>query len=62
MNLLYYFLKGGILMQDMMWPREDANIRACDKNSKYRMDLKSSGNVSDNFSEYGDNFLNQLML
>lgn len=43
-------------MQDMMWPRENANIRECDKNSKYKLDLKCSGNVSDNFSDFGDCF------
>lgn len=45
-------------MQDMMWPRQDANIRDCDKNSKYRIDLKCSGDVSDNFSNFGDCFFN----
>lgn len=49
-------LRGGIVMQDMMWPREDANIRMCDKDSKYRVNLKCSGNISNNFSEYGDDF------
>ena len=40
-------------MQDMMWPRSNADIRACDKNSKYRIDLRCTGDVSTNFAEYG---------
>lgn len=43
-------------MQDMMWPRENANIMYYDKESVYKFNLKCSGGVSENFSKFGDNF------
>lgn len=41
-----------------MLPREDVNIRNYDKDSIYKFNLKCSGNVSENFSRFGDNFFN----
>lgn len=43
-------------MQDMMWPRKNANIMEYDKQSKYKFNLKCSGSISDNFSKFSDNF------
>ena len=43
-------------MQDMMWPRQDANIMDYGKESLYKFNLKCSGNVSENFSKFGDVF------
>lgn len=44
-------------MQDMMWPRKNANIMVYDKESAYKLNLKCSGDISDNFSKFGDDFL-----
>ena len=46
----------GKAMQDMMWPRQDANIMDYGKESLYKFNLKCSGNVSENFSKFGDVF------
>lgn len=43
-------------MQDMMRPRQDANIMDYGKESLYKFNLKCSGNVSENFSKFGDVF------
>lgn len=48
-------------MQDMMWPRQDANIMNYGKESLYKFNLKCSGIVSENFSKFGDVFLKQHM-
>lgn len=43
-------------MQDMMWPRKNANILEYERRSEYKFNLKCSGSISDNFFEFGDNF------
>ena len=53
--------EGGKEVQEMMWPRENANIMDYGKESLYKFNLKCSGNVSENFSTFGDVFLKQRM-
>ena len=40
----------------MMWPRSDVNICKCNKNSLYKVNMKCSGIVHSDFSNYGDCF------
>ena len=45
-------------MNNMMWPRESASIRAYDKNSKYCMNIKLDEDVASVFLNFADCFFN----
>lgn len=40
----------------MMWPRKNADIKKYEKESIYKFDLKCEGDISENFSKFGDDF------